>query len=111
MLTEAAARFALDHLAVFEAQAARLRADRDALARSLDALLGGLPGAAVFPSRANFLLVRVPDGPATFERLRARGVLVKDVGRMHESLRNCLRLTVGTPDENRLLVEALRQSL
>lgn len=111
VLTEAAARFAIDHLDVLEAQAARLRADRDALARSLGALLGGLPGAAVFPSRANFLLVRVPDGPATFERLRARGVLVKDVGRMHESLRNCLRLTVGTPDENQLLVEALRQSL
>lgn len=111
VLTEAAALFAIEHLEVLEAQAAQLRADRDELARTLGAVLGPLPGAAVFASRANFLLVRVPDGPATFERLRARGVLVKDVGRMDPSLRNCLRLTVGTPEENRLLVEALRESL
>ncbi|MCD6734247.1 MAG: histidinol-phosphate transaminase [Burkholderiaceae bacterium] len=111
VLTEAAARFALEHLDVFEEQAARLRADREALARSIGELLAGLPGAQVFPSRANFLLVRLPDGPATFERLRARGVLVKDAGRMDPSLRNCLRLTVGTPEENRLLVEALRASV
>lgn len=111
VLTEAAARFALDHLGIFEEQAARLRADREALAHSLQRLLAGLPGAQVYPSRANFLLIRLPDGPAAFERLRARGVLVKDVGRMHPSLRNCLRLTVGTPEENRLLVEALRASL
>ncbi len=111
VLTEAAARFALEHLDVFEAQAARLRADRESLAKALGELLAGLPGARVFPSRANFLLMRLPDGPASFERLRARGVLVKDVGRMDPSLRNCLRLTVGTSEENRLLVEALRASL
>ena len=111
VLTEAAARFALEHLEVFEGQAARLRAARESLAEALRALLADVAFSAVFPSRANFLLVRVPDGPATMARLRARGVLVKDVGRMHASLRNCLRLTVGTDEENRLLVEALRESL
>jgi histidinol-phosphate aminotransferase len=45
------------------------------------------------------------------QRMRERGVLVKDVGRMHVLLRNCLRLTVGTEDENRLLVAALRAAL
>ncbi len=111
VLTEAAAGFALEHLDVLEAQAARLRADRDRLAQALAGMLDPLPGGAVFPSRANFLLVRVPDGPGTWARLCDRGILVKDVGRMDPSLRNCLRLTVGTPEENRLLVEALRESL
>ena len=111
VLTEAAARFALEHLDVFEGQAAQLRADREWLAQALRGLFDAVAGCRVFPSRANFLLVRVPDGPATMGRLHARGVLVKDVGRMDGSLRNCLRLTVGTEAENRLLVEALRESL
>lgn len=111
VLTEAAARFALEHLDVFEGQAAQLRADREWLAQALRGLFDAVAGCRVFPSRANFLLVRVPDGPATMGRLHARGVLVKDVGRMDGSLRNCLRLTVGTEAENWLLVEALRESL
>ena len=107
VLAEAAAIFALEHQDVFDAQAARLRADRDALA----ARLAALPGVRVFDSRANFILVRVPDGPAVWRALRERGVLVKDVGRMHPSLADCLRLTVGAPAENDALVAALSQSL
>ncbi len=111
VLTDVAARFALDHLDVLDAQAARLRADRDALLTQLSALLAARPGCAVFPSQANFVLIRVPDSAATLQNLLAAGLLVKDVGRMHVLLRNCLRLTVGTPDENRQLVDALRASL
>ncbi|HEY0878034.1 MAG TPA: histidinol-phosphate transaminase [Zeimonas sp.] len=106
-LTDAAARFALEHLDVLDAQAARIRSERDLLAHRL----GGLPGVEVFPSRANFVLVRVADSERTERGLRSRGLLIKDVGRMHVLLRNCLRLTVGTEEENRLLLEALRASL
>jgi histidinol-phosphate aminotransferase len=107
VLTEAAALFALEHLETLDAQAARIRADRETLA----AALARLPGLEVFPSRANFLLVRVPDGPATWQALRERRVLVKDVGRMHPSLVNCLRLTVGAPEENAALLAALGEAL
>ncbi len=107
VLTDAAARFALEHLDVFDAQAARIRADRERLSQHLRAL----SGVEVFPSRANFVLVRVADGERTERGLRSRGLLIKDVGRMHALLRNCLRLTVGTEEENRLLLEALRESL
>ena len=76
--------------------------------------LAARPGstvAEVFPTAANFVLVRVAGGEAasagTARRLLEAGVLIKDVGRMHPLLANCLRLTVGTPDENRLLIEAL----
>jgi histidinol-phosphate aminotransferase len=107
VLTEAAAEFALEHVEVLDAQAARIREDRQALA----AALARLPGVEAFPSQANFLLLRVADGPSTWRALRERGVLVKDVGRMHPSLANCLRLTVGAPDENDALLAALGRSL
>jgi len=107
VLSDAAARFALEHLDVLDAQAARIRADRERLAQRLREL----PGVEVFPSRANFVLVRVADSERTERGLRSRGLLIKDLGRMHDLLRNCLRLTVGTEEENRLLLEALRESL
>jgi histidinol-phosphate aminotransferase len=43
--------------------------------------------------------------------MRESGVLIKDVGRMHPMLLNCLRLTVGAPHENRRMMAALRQAL
>jgi len=107
VLDEACAEFALERLSVFDAQAARLRADREGLAEAL----ARLPGVTVFPSRANFVLVRVPAGPAVAAAMRARGVLIKDVGRISPLLADCLRLTVGTPSENTAMLGALRAAL
>ena len=107
VLTQAAADFLLDHLDVFDAQAALLRDER---ARLADAL-ARLPGASVFPTAANFVLVRVPDAAAAFDALLAAGVLVKNVSKMHPLLAECLRLTVGTPDENRQMLAALSAAL
>ncbi len=106
-LDEAAAEFALEHLDVLLEQAARLRADRGHLLAALRAM----PGVVAFDSVANFVLVRVADGPATAAAMRAQGVLIKDVGRMHSLLANCLRFTVGSPDENATLLAALRSAL
>ncbi|GLU34453.1 histidinol-phosphate transaminase [Trinickia caryophylli] len=105
VLTQAAAEFVLDHIDdVLEPQAAQLRAERARLAEAVAAL----PGAAVFPSAGNFLLVRVPDADAVYETLLAERVLIKNVGKMHPLLANCVRLTVGTPDENAQMLAALR---
>ena len=57
------------------------------------------------------ILVRVPDAAKTFEAMRARKVLVKNVSKMHVLLANCLRLTVGTADENAQMLAALKESL
>jgi histidinol-phosphate aminotransferase len=57
------------------------------------------------------ILVRVPDAQKTFEGLKAHGVLVKNVSRMHPLLANCLRLTVGTADENKRMLEGLAASI
>jgi histidinol-phosphate aminotransferase len=70
--------------------------------------LSGLNGVTVFPSEANFFLMRVPDADRTYEGLRRQGVLVRN---LHPGLQGCLRVTVGTPDENRILLTALREAL
>jgi histidinol-phosphate aminotransferase len=104
VLTQAAASFLLDHMDVLDAQAAQLRAGRATLA----AQVAKLPGAEVFESAGNFLLVRVPDADAVFDTLLSARVLIKNVSKMHPLLANCIRLTVGTPDENALLLAALK---
>jgi histidinol-phosphate aminotransferase len=104
VLTQAAALFMLDKLEVLEAQAALIRQEREQLRKNLAALAG----VTVFPSAANFFLVRVPDAVKTDAALRRQGVLVKN---LHPGLPNCLRLTVGRPDENRILLTALREAL
>ncbi len=104
VLTQAAALFVLERLDVLEAQAAQIRAERAELGKALKAL----PGVTVFPSEANFFLVRVPDAPRTYEGLKRQGVLVRS---LHPGIAQCLRVTVGTPDENRILVTALKEAL
>ena len=101
------ALFALEHEAVFAAQALEIRAQRAMLLEAL----AKLTGVRVFPSEANMILLRVPDARQTFDGLKQRQVLVKNVSSSHPLLANCLRLTVGTPDENRLLLTALQESL
>ena len=104
VLTQAAATFVLERIEVLEEQAAVIRRDREELKKDLMEL----DGVTVYPSAANFFLVRVPDAPRTFEALRRQGVLVRN---LHPGIRNALRVTVGTPDENRILLTALREAL
>jgi len=104
VLTQAAALFMLERLEVLEEQAARIRSDRADLGKGIAAL----PGTRVFPSEANFFLVRVPDAERVYEALKRQNVLVRN---LHPGLKNCLRINVGTPDENRILLAALREAL
>jgi histidinol-phosphate aminotransferase len=104
VLTQAAALFMLEKLDVLEQQAAEIRKERDKLRPALM----GLKSITVYPSEANFFLVRVPDAARVYEALRQQRVLVRN---LHPGLRNCLRVTVGTPDENRILLAALREAL
>ncbi|MDW5444055.1 histidinol-phosphate transaminase [Polaromonas sp. SM01] len=101
------ALFALDHAEVFSAQAQEIRAQRAILLEALQAL----PGVKTWKSDANMILLRVPDAQKTFEGMRERKVLVKNVSKMHPLLADCLRLTVGTADENRQMLAALKESL
>lgn len=105
VLTQAAATFMLERLEVLEEQAARIRAERAKLGEALKTL----EGVTVFPSEANFFLIRVPDADRTHEALKRQGVLVRNLN--GPALKNCLRVTVGTPEENRILLNAMREAL
>ncbi|MBA3771173.1 MAG: histidinol-phosphate transaminase [Ramlibacter sp.] len=102
-----AALFALEHEAVFTAQAEDLREQR----ARVQAALASLGKVKNWPSDANMVLVRVPDAQKTFDGMKARGVLVKNVSKMHPLLANCLRLTIGTADENSQMLAAFEASL
>ncbi len=69
--------------------------------------LAARAGVTVYPSDANFLMVRVPDAERWTAHLRQHRILVKNLDGSHRSLDNCLRITIGTPDENRALIAAL----
>lgn len=109
VLTEATAKFALNHFDVMKAQTMELRANRSELLAALQRL----PFDRVWPSEANFILARTAAGQArqVFERLRDAGVLIKCLDGGHPQLQDCLRFTVGTADENRLLLQALHGAM
>lgn len=101
------ALFALEQREVFALQAQELIAQRTLLLAALNAMTG----VKTWKSDANMILVRVNDAAKTFEGLKTRNVLVKNVSKMHPLLANCLRLTVGTADENLQLLAALEASI
>ena len=107
VLNAEAGLFALEHVDEYRRQAALIRSERELLL----AQLAKLPGVRPYPSQANMVLARVPDAAATFAGMKQRGVLVKNISAMHPLLSNCLRITVGTFDENKLTLAALKASL
>lgn len=109
VLTQASAAFALDHFERLEEQAAIIRAERD----RLQASLGQLAGITAYPSAANFILLHVPRGRARpiFDGLLDEGILIKCLDGSHSRLADCLRITIGTPEENARLEQALEAQL
>lgn len=76
--------------------------------RLLDAF-AEMDGVRAWPSAANFILVRVPDGRQTHQALRDEfSILVRDFSGSAD-LPNCLRITVGTPEENNRVIAALKE--
>ena len=109
-LTQRSVAFALAHGGALDAQARGIIEERARLSEALAATTGV---EQVFSSQANFVLFRVREGQghATFAALREAGILIKDVGRAHPLLADCLRVTVGRPDENAAFLDALRTAL
>jgi histidinol-phosphate aminotransferase len=108
-LNQLAAEVALSDYGVLREQAAVLVEEREHLLRRLQADRR----LTVWPSAANFLLVRPLQAAArdVHAALRERGILVKCLDGAHPQLAGCLRLTIGTPEENRALHGALDAAL
>ncbi len=102
-LSQAAARVVLRHPDVVRRHASTIIQERERVLGKLQ----HLSGITVFPSRANFFLIRTErPGDEVFQGLFERGILVRNFSRAPH-LANCLRVTVGTPEENDAFLSAL----
>jgi len=72
------------------------------------AALNGIDGVQTYPSEANFILIKVPDGDEVYNALLKRGILVRNFSD-HPMLKNCLRITVGDKEANEALYKALQE--
>ena len=107
ILTQISADFALQHVAMLDVQTQQIKQERT----SLFAQMQAMTALRVFPSQANFILFRVPTGKAdtVFADLKAEGVLIKNMNKAGSLLRDCLRVTVGTAEENTAFLQALEK--
>ncbi len=97
------------HREVFDRQAEGIRSDRQAMYEALKSI----EEIEVWSSEANFLLFRVPTGmgPAIHDSLKQQGVLIKSLSGGHAYLQDCLRVTIGTLEENQNFLAALKIAL
>ncbi len=102
-----AAQVALENMDRFQPAIQAILTERERLGTAL----GRIPGVRLFPTGANFFLFEVPYPPQqVFDDLYREQVLVRDVS-SYPMLSRCLRVTVGTPQENNRFLDALRASL
>ena len=95
-LSLTAAKFALRHYGWVEEQINTLKRERSRLSEALSML----SEVKVFGSEANFLTIRVPDAELVFKALKDSNILIKNLHGSHPLLDQCLRLTVGTFEQN-----------
>jgi len=103
VLTQLSAQFALENYAVLESQTAQIKQARTLLFKQLNQI----SGVHAWSSQTNFILFRVADAVTVFEKLQHAGILIKCLHGSHPLLDNCLRVTVGTPEENQTFLQAL----
>jgi histidinol-phosphate aminotransferase len=107
LVTLAAARTALRHGALLAGRTQEVIATRDRFLQRLR----GVPGLVAYPSSANFILIRTQQPPAKelfLQLYENYGILVRDVSGSAE-LSNCLRISIGTPEDMDAVVAALEQ--
>ena len=107
VLPQLVARKLLEHHEVLLAQAESIKLERTKLLGSLKAL----KGVRAYPSEANFILFKVPQATQVFEGLKQHGVLIKNLNGGHPALKDCLRVTVGTADENQKFIATLQETI
>jgi len=109
ILTQASAEFAIKNRHVLDKQTQQICVDREIFFKKLS----DIKNITVYPSQANFILVRMPEGEAdrVFNNLKEQGVLIKNLNPAGGLLKNCLRITVGTAEENKTFLELFKTAL
>jgi histidinol-phosphate aminotransferase len=102
-LTQVSANFLLQEKEEIDKNAKAILTERS----SLSAALSAIDGLTVYPSQANFILFRAPGANALFEALKAQGVLIKNLSAA-PGLTDCLRVTVGSAEENSQFIEIVK---
>jgi len=106
VLTQKSALFALSRQDILDQQVASILSERTRVM----SLLKDIDGIHVFETSTNFILVRLEhhSAGAVFEQLKSLGVLIKNLDPQGGPLLGCLRVTVGTPEENDRFIKAFR---
>lgn len=109
ILTQASTDFALNHHSLFDKQTAEIKAQRTIMYEQLNQL----EGITAYPSAANFILFRTSESQADniFAAIKKQGILIKNLNPQSGLLKDCLRVTIGKPEENLAFLSALRHSL
>ena len=108
-LTQISADFALANKTLFDQQTQKICTERAIVFKQLNAL----DGITAYTSATNFILFRTPKNKASeiFLSIRQQGVLIKNLSAQGGLLSDCLRVTIGKPEENMAFLAALRKSL
>lgn len=106
VFSQAAACVVMENLPVFKERVERILEEREGLFTELSSL----PGIKAFASQANFIMFQTPlPAEKIYSGLLARGILIRNVE--NRLLPRCLRVTVGTAEENRIFIEKLGEIL
>ena len=103
-LTQVSANFLLQEQDEINNNAKIIIAERQSLSEALKAI----SGLVVYPSQANFILFKAPQANTLFENLKENGVLIKNLSAA-PNLENCLRVTVGSAEQNQVFIQVVRQ--
>ncbi|MDD5276643.1 MAG: histidinol-phosphate transaminase [Methylovulum sp.] len=108
-LTQLSADFALTHKALFDQQTQQICIERTRVFNQLN----NITGITAYPSSANFILFRTPDTLADglYAAIKQQGILIKNLNPQGGLLKDCLRVTIGTPDENNAFLASLKNAL
>ena len=102
-LSLCAAEFALQYQPFINENISRLKGERERMRTALHAY----PCIQDFASEANFLTLRVPDAQALFDKLYAQNILIKKLHGMHPLLDQCVRITIGLPEQNQKVLNVI----
>ena len=105
-ISQEIALIAFENYFRFEENFNTIKSERD---KVFNALIE-LSDVEVYPSDANFFLIRVSDAEDIFKKLVDRNILVRNLSKPGK-LENCLRVTIGTPEENQIFIKNLSEIL
>ena len=107
VLTQEVVRKILQYPDILQQQADAIKAERAVMRNYLNEL----DGVEAFPSDANFILFRINKASQVFLELKKRNILIKNLDSSHVLLKNCLRVTIGTSEENKKFLAALQECI